>query len=191
MAQQQQPQQQYQPYNEPDNESDSEDLPWIKWYCGLKGNEFYCEVEESFIEDNFNLTGLETQVRNYAWALDIILDRAPREALAPNLVEAVEEDAEMLYGLIHQRYILTQRGLEAMLKKYNRGILGRCPRVLCNGQQTLPIGLTPAVGLESVRLYCPRCEEIYASKVSRHIHIDGALFWSNFPTFILISIPKS
>jgi casein kinase II subunit beta len=38
------------------------------------GHEYFTEVPESFIEDQFNLTGLHTQVPFYAEALTMILD---------------------------------------------------------------------------------------------------------------------
>ena len=40
----------------------------------------------------------------------------------------------MLYGLIHARFIVTTRGLDAMLKKYRLAEFGRCPRMLCRDQ---------------------------------------------------------
>jgi casein kinase II subunit beta len=40
-----------------------------------KGNEYFCEVEEDFILDRFNLTGLNNEVANYAQALDLITDQ--------------------------------------------------------------------------------------------------------------------
>ena len=42
--------------------SDEDVASWISWFCSLKGNEFFCEVEEDFIQDDFNLSGLSSLV---------------------------------------------------------------------------------------------------------------------------------
>jgi len=47
---------------------------WISWFLSSKGNEYFCEVEEDYILDRFNLTGLNTEVANYSQALDLITD---------------------------------------------------------------------------------------------------------------------
>jgi casein kinase II subunit beta len=47
---------------------------WISWFLSSKGNEYFCEVEEDYILDRFNLTGLNNEVSNYAQALDLITD---------------------------------------------------------------------------------------------------------------------
>lgn len=43
--------------------SDSEeDLGWISWFVNLRGNEFYVSIDEEYIQDDFNLTGLNSMV---------------------------------------------------------------------------------------------------------------------------------
>ncbi|KAJ1841432.1 casein kinase 2 regulatory subunit, partial [Coemansia sp. RSA 486] len=59
---------------EPYASDESASLTWISWFCSLKGHEYFCEVPEAFIEDEFNLTGLSQTVNYYVEALDMILD---------------------------------------------------------------------------------------------------------------------
>ena len=176
----------------------------VSWFCSLKGNEFFAEVEEDFIQDDFNLTGLSAQVPHYEFALDTILDvespatagfseeqqvspRRPHAAQAcvpaaaacarytrmrtcarhphphPHASthtaaqESIESAAELLYGLIHARFIITPRGMSAMLDKYKNTHFGRCPRAFCQGQPVLPVGQSDVPRMHTSKVFCPKC----------------------------------
>ncbi|XVE65204.1 hypothetical protein DITRI_Ditri07aG0162300 [Diplodiscus trichospermus] len=143
--------------------SDGDDTSWISWFCNLRGNEFFCEVDDDYVQDDFNLCGLSSQVPYYDYALDLILDveSSHGDMFTEEQNELVESAAEMLYGLIHARYILTSKGMAAMLDKYKNYDFGRCPRVYCCGQPCLPVGQSDIPRSSTVKIYCPRCEDIY------------------------------
>ncbi|XP_059599284.1 putative casein kinase II subunit beta-4 isoform X1 [Vitis vinifera] len=206
--------------------SDGDDTSWISWFCNLRGNEFFCEVDDEYIQDDFNLCGLSSQVPYYDYALDLILDveSSHGDMFTEEQNELVESAAEMLYGLIHVRYILTSKGMSAMvgfcdklfillltdffaicfvhltnkkisatvgfckkfslvilfggclfhivlvnflcwkplqLEKYKSYDFGRCPRVYCCGQPCLPVGQSDIPRSSTVKIYCPKCEDIY------------------------------
>lgn len=52
-------------------------LTWITWFCSLPGHEYFCEVGEDFIEDDFNLTGLNGLVPFWREAMEMVLDVEP------------------------------------------------------------------------------------------------------------------
>jgi casein kinase II subunit beta len=52
-------------------------LTWISWFCSLPGHEYFCEVTEDFIEDDFNLTGLNAMVPFWKEAMEMVLDVEP------------------------------------------------------------------------------------------------------------------
>ena len=128
--------------------------------------------------------------------------------------EIVETAAEVLYGLIHARYILTTAGMNRMVRqffrlhfvqltsliltttlsqkktqyeKFQNVDFGRCPRSLCQGQPVLPVGLSDATREFSVEVFCPRCHETYHPRSSKHANLDGAYFGTTFCHLFLLT----
>ncbi|KAK2372381.1 putative casein kinase II subunit beta [Trifolium repens] len=169
--------------------SDGDDTSWISWFCNLRGNEFFCEVDDDYIQDDFNLCGLSSQVPYYDYALDLILDveSSHGDMFTEEQNELIESAAEMLYGMIHARYILTSKGMAAMLDKYKNYDFGRCPRVYCSGQPCLPVGQSDIPRSSTVKIYCPRCEDIYYPRSKYQGNIDGAYFGTTFPHLFLMT----
>ncbi|KAI8983906.1 casein kinase II subunit beta [Pilobolus umbonatus] len=169
----------------------SQSLSWISWFCSTRDHKFYVEVDEKFIEDPFNLTGLNTQVPLYRETLELILDLEPADEMynrVPDL-SLLEPYAELLYGLIHQRYILTRAGMFEMLAKYEAGDFGVCPRVYCDQCHLLPCGQHDKPKLSVVRLYCPNCKDIYIPPNPKYSNIDGAYFGTSFPHLFVQTFP--
>lgn len=45
-----------------DYDSNDDQEPWVQWFCSFRGHEFFCEIDEDYMRDNFNLTGLSAVV---------------------------------------------------------------------------------------------------------------------------------
>lgn len=167
-------------------------LTWITWFCSLPGHEYFCEVAEEFIEDDFNLTGLSQLVPFYKEAMEMILDvEAEEEDHKIPDVSIVESSAELLYGLIHQRFIITRQGLQQMYAKYDATHFGTCPRVYCTTQKLLPAGRSDLPGIDTVKLYCPSCVDMYLPPSSRFQGVDGAFFGTTFPHLLFQTYPSA
>jgi casein kinase II subunit beta len=157
-------------------------------FISSRGNEYFCEIDEEYITDRFNLTGLNTEVHYYQHALDLITDVFDLDC-EDDMRETIEKSARHLYGLVHARYIVTTRGLAKMVEKFKKSDFGRCPRVMCESHPLLPFGPSDNPGLKTVKLYCAKCEDIYNPKSSRHASIDGAYFGSSFHNILFQVYP--
>ncbi|KAL7665618.1 Casein kinase II subunit beta [[Candida] zeylanoides] len=216
-------------------------VSWIQTFCESFGHDYFVPVSQDFIEDDFNLTGLSSQVPYYREALYTILDyevetsedqptlsattttTTTTTTTANNCVQTVTtsnsgqpqtkaatgatngaaggsrelpnkvllaRSAELLYGLIHARYVISKPGLTAMATKFERNEFGPCPRYYCDGMHLIPVGATDIPGHETVRLYCPCCNDIYLPSSSRYLNIDGAFFGTTFPGLLVKMFPE-
>ncbi|CAY69667.1 Beta' regulatory subunit of casein kinase 2, a Ser/Thr protein kinase [Komagataella phaffii GS115] len=152
---------------------------WIDWFLGMKGNEYFCDIDPEYIRDR--LTTLIDIITDVSVIDDSLPEKKRRE---------IEDDCKFLYSLIHSRYILTIKGLSQMYEKYTDSDFGYCPREFCRLQPLLPVGLSDIPNLSTVKLYCPNCEDIYNPKSVRHSRLDGAFFGTSFPAMFFQTYPE-
>ncbi len=66
-------------------------------------------------------------------------------------------------------------------------IIGRCPRVHCDGQPCLPVGLSDVPRQSTVKIFCPKCEDVYYPRSRYQGQVDGAFFGTTFPHLFLLT----
>lgn len=95
-----------------------------------------------------------------------------------------------MYGLVHQRFILTKPGLAMMVEKYEAGHFGVCPRVFCHSTYVLPCGRSDMPGIDTVKLFCPNCCDVYSPPSSKYSQVDGAFFGTSFAGLFFQTYPE-
>lgn len=142
-----------------EEEESTTPVSFISWITSRPGTNWLCEVEPAWIEDRFNLYGLDAVFPHFRQCIEILLGGGPQDGIYV-LGDLVSEAID-LYGMIHARYILTPKGTPAMAEKLAGGVFGACPRFQCKRQSVLPIGLSENLRENHTALFCPRCQEIY------------------------------
>ena len=56
------------------------------------------------------------------------------------------------------------KGLQIMKRKFINGIFGNCPRLMCERQNVLPVGMSEELRTSRVKVFCPKCEDVYIPK---------------------------
>lgn len=169
---------------------------WISRHCMRRGFDLYCRVPSEFIQDHFNLTGLDELVTNYDAALFVILDGKYRQTPGDRMnrfaqtADVVERSANKLYGLIHARYAMSAEGIADVRLKYLNREFGVCPRVFCKNANVIPIGLSDTVEVASVKAFCPQCNDVYEPKSSSKYQLDGAFFGTGLPHMLFMMHPE-
>ena len=168
---------------------------WIHWFCKLRGNEYFAEIDDEFIKNDENLVGIK--IKDH---IKTLLSEKPRDStLTRELIEELQDIRE-IYGLIHKRFIYTPLGMGIMREKFLDGIFGYCPRILCNKQVLLPVGLSEDVRYNQVKMFCPQCQEVYkprdlfygygnGGKIYKFDLPDGIYFGTSFPQAFLMNFP--
>ncbi|KAF8753755.1 Casein kinase II subunit beta [Rhizoctonia solani] len=147
---------------------------------------------------------LNSEVSNYQLALDFVTDnldddideerRQSGRGISPTLIwpYPCKMDRHLARTLENGNFLRTGEKLLSSHPQSSKSTKGRFWSLSsCH----VPIPTTPACGLtdvpyeKAVKLYCPRCEDLYSPKSSRHGSIDGAYFGTTFPHMLLMGYP--
>ena len=168
---------------EPDTVITNENIK--DYYFDNSSKSWICEIEPDYLQSQVSYYGLNQYVPYYSHAAAIIRGRKlDFSELNQAKLSKLISSCKLLYGLLHQRFILTQEGVYYMEIKYRKGLFGHCPRFACDQEKLLPIGLTTVPGQEKVKCYCPRCHDIYETDAD----YDAAFFGPDFPMMFTKSV---
>ena len=167
---------------------------WLDLFFEQPSSTWFARVPEAFTADGFNTSGLLVDPTHAKSALNQLLevdsDDESYSSFDSDSEDEVEQCTQIMFGLLHARYIFSAEGIRVMIAKYLEGQFGKCPRVRCKGAHLLPIGLTDKPGVEGVKRFCPCCKQIYKADPI-HEAIDGAYFGTSFPHYLLLELKLS
>jgi hypothetical protein len=193
--------------------------PWVRQFLASCPRDVLLPVPKDYILDNFNLAQLAPVVEKisslqnnaesldpsgrtstsqsqsqhpiYRQALKLILQEEPYDPVT--IPDTVQCAAKVLYLLVHQRYVLSPRGLDTVRRRFLLKqqpsqassvdpIFGQCPRVVCRGMPLLPFGDSDNFQVhggqdERAKRYCPSCGEGFYHWDSK---VDGCAWGTSF-----------
>jgi casein kinase II subunit beta len=145
-------------------------------------HKYFCKVDTNYLNDNFNLYGLRETMPYFRAVHNVV------KGYYESGNRRYHSEAERLYGMIHARYILTNKGLGEMLKKFRDRQFGNCRNAACEDFPLLPIGLHADHGVGKVKLYCRCCEAVFRPARSSKIKsMDGSYWGPTFPHLFFVN----
>jgi len=75
------------------------------------------------------------------------------------------------------------------LEKFENGDFGYCPRYYCRGTPLLPCATADEPGIDTIRMYCANCRDLYQPPSSRFNNLDGAFFGTTFAHLFIQQFP--
>lgn len=145
------------------------------------------QIDDCYLQSAVSYYGLNELVPHCSTATRVIKGRLDPNSVSKDVFHKLIASCKKLYGLLHQRYVVSYDGIRSLENKYRAGIYGKCPRVACNGHALIPMGLSTTPGEDTVKLYCTQCHDIYDCDSD----IDGAYFGPDLPVMFhkIMQIP--
>lgn len=163
-------------YEVTDSDEHSDDN-WIGNFLKRPENIGLLQIQDSFLDDKFNMVGLLKNIPNLNRCFETIRNISSSK---------YEKEETILYYLLHQRYVLSTSGMNKMLERISKKFYGECRRMGCEDYPLIPIGLSNIPKISSVKLYCNNCINVYDPNNSLS-QLDGCSFGNTFPHLLVLT----
>jgi casein kinase II subunit beta len=136
------------------------------------------DIDDYFLQSSVSYYDLNKKVSHCSRAAEIIKGgSADNTAFTRAQMERLGTSVRRLYGLLHQRFVITEDGVQKVAAKVANAVYGLCPRVACQQSKLIPVGSTIEPDEDVVKLWCPKCHDIYESGSD----LDAAFFGPDLP----------
>jgi casein kinase II subunit beta len=162
---------------------------WLMKFLDEPRSRLLVRVDDEFLHNSFNITGAKQQLSHFTSAYEL-LRRGILSSGLDSERDTIEKEAEMLYCLLHHRFLLTRPGMQLLHEKFQQSIFQTCPRVNCRAAQCLPYGLSEQYGRCPVKWYCPGCADLYNVTDPELDLQDGSAFGPSWVHMFLQKFPQ-
>jgi len=160
---------------------------WVYSFCELPGHELYLKVPTQFLLDPVTQNSVAETLPMGSCNIEI-LDLITSGEL--DLSSPLQKRAKRYYDIFHSLYVVSPLGLHDLRQKFEQAYFGQCPRVFCSGAALLPvinnfdvfkyaffyvqhfaydqIGLHDKPKKNTVKLFCPKCRDLYHPQNLKH-----------------------
>ena len=157
---------------------------WIDLFLKTQQGHLFVYVNEDFIRENASNPVISGQFPDIQRILNLILSKDIEEITPDEL----QKEAEIVYGIIHQKFLLTEQGRLLMIERQKSGNFPKCPRVFCRDFTCVPYGTTNELKKDAVKMFCPNCTDVYNYECS--CQIDGAYFGPDWVHYLMNEHPE-
>jgi casein kinase II subunit beta len=161
---------------------------WLMRFLDQPHCKILIRVDDEFLHNSFNITGAKQQLPHFAQAYELL-----RRGTIPSSdgdYSVIEREAEILYFVLHLRFLLTRTGMQLLFEKFQQKLFQQCPRINCRGAQCLPYGVAEEFGRYPVKMYCPGCSDLYSATDADLERLDGSAFGPSWVHMFLQKYPQ-
>ena len=146
-------------------------MEWENTFFSNPSNQILARIDLDFLMKEMDSPEIKEKIPNFEDGKNCILKTGEKQD---------QTAAINIYGLIHAKYLETQDGINQMITKYQDHLFKTCPRVVCQKTFCFPIGISDDISINTVKMYCPKCQEIYNVNDGSFSVIDGAFFGTHW-----------